>query len=254
MKKTTRSIREAKRVAPVVCITAYDVITARIADAAGVDLILVGDSVGNVVLGFETTVPVTPAMMLHHIAAVARARPKALIVGDIPFGVAHDDWTVLLGVARDFLRAGAEAVKLEGGVEIAPVIRRLVDAGIPVMGHIGLQPQQVHALGGYKKFGKVDDERQKLVDDLRAVAESGAFCIVAEMVDAACADELVAASPVPVIGIGSGTGCDGQILVMHDLLGLSGKYPSFAKPRVQLEKLAVEALAGWAAEVRAPKA
>lgn len=251
MKKTTRSIREAKGKSPVVCLTAYDAVTARMADAGGVDLILVGDSVGNVVLGFETTVPVTPAMMAHHIGAVARARPEALIVGDIPFGVAHDDWSKLLGVCMDFLRAGAEAVKLEGGAEIAPAIRRLVDAGVPVMGHIGLQPQQVLALGGYRKFGKKEQEQEKLLADARAVAEAGAFCVVAEMVDAVLAARLCAAVEVPVIGIGSGKDCDGQILVIHDLLGLSGKYPSFAKPRVQLETLGSEAVAGWAAEVRA---
>lgn len=251
MKKTTRTIREAKGVKPVVCLTAYDAVTARIVDKGGADLILVGDSVGNVVLGFETTVPVTAAMMAHHIAAVARAKPHAIIVGDIPFGVAHDDWSTLLHTCMDFLRAGAEAVKLEGGAEIAPVIRRLVDAGVPVMGHIGLQPQQVYALGGYRKFGKGEAERAKLLDDVRAVTEAGAFCVVAEMVDAKLAEQLCAASPVPVIGIGSGEHCDGQILVVHDLLGLSGSYPSFAKPRVQLEQLAVEAVSGWAAEVRA---
>ena len=253
MKITTRTIREAKGARPVVCLTAYDAITARIADRGGADLLLVGDSVGNVVLGFETTVPVTPAMMSHHIAAVARAKPRALIVGDIPFAVAHDDWSKLLAVATDFLRAGAEAVKLEGGAEIAPVIRRLVDAGVPVMGHIGLQPQQVYALGGYRKFGKAEEEREKLVADLRAVTDAGAFCVVAEMVDASLARRLCDASRVPVIGIGSGTDCDGQILVIHDLLGLSGHYPSFAKPRVQLEQLAIEAVSGWAAEVRGTK-
>jgi 3-methyl-2-oxobutanoate hydroxymethyltransferase len=250
VKTTTRTIREAKGVKPVVCLTAYDVVTARIADAGGADLILVGDSVGNVVLGFENTVSVTVPMMIHHVSAVARAKPKALVVGDIPFGVAQDEWTKVLGVCTEFLRAGAEAVKIEGGVEIAPVIQKLVSAGIPVVGHIGLQPQQVLALGGYRKFGKTETEQEKIFADARAVSDAGAFCIVVEMVDSAFATKLTAACPVPIIGIGAGTGCDGQILVIHDLLGLSGNYPSFAKPRVELEKLAVEAVAGWAAEVR----
>ena len=204
MKTTTRTIRESKGVRPVVCLTAYDAVTARIADAGGADLLLVGDSVGNVVLGFENTVSVTPDMMLHHIAAVARAKPKALVVGDIPFGVAHDDWTKVLGVCAEYLRAGAEAVKVEGGAEIAPIIRKLVEAGVPVMGHIGLQPQQVLALGGYRKFGKTAGEQEKLFADARAVADAGAFCIVVEMVDADFAAKLTGDVAVPVIGIGAG--------------------------------------------------
>lgn len=253
VKTTTRTIREAKGVKRLVCLTAYDAVTARIADAGGADLILVGDSVGNVVLGFENTVSVTVPMMLHHVGAVARAKPKALVVGDIPFAVAHDEWTRVLNACAEFLRSGAEAVKIEGGAEIAPVIRKLVDAGIPVVGHIGLQPQQVLALGGYRKFGKKSDEQEKLFADARAVSDAGAFCIVVEMVDAGFAAKLTGEIPVPIIGIGAGDSCDGQILVIHDLLGLSGNYPSFAKPRVELEKLAVEAVSGWAAEVRNSK-
>lgn len=253
MNTTTRTVREAKGVRQLVCLTAYDVITARIADAGGADLLLVGDSVGNTVLGFGNTLAVTPEIIAHHTAAVARAKPSALIVSDVPFAVVHDDWSKTLAVCVSFLRAGAAAVKIEGGVGVAPVIRRLVDAGIPVMGHIGLQPQQVLALGGYRKFGKTEDERDALLADAQAVAEAGAFSLVIEMTDAATASAITRACPVPVIGIGAGDHCDGQILVIHDLLGLSGSYPSFAKPRVQLEKLAVEAVTGWAEEVRKTK-
>lgn len=253
VKTTTRTIREAKGAKRLVCLTAYDAVTARIGDAGGADLLLVGDSVGNVVLGFENTVSVTVAMMLHHIGAVARAKPKAIIVGDIPFAVAHDDWSRVLNTCAEFLRAGAEAVKIEGGAEVAPIIAKLVSAGVPVVGHIGLQPQQVLALGGYRKFGKQAVEQDKLLEDARAVSEAGAFAIVVEMVDAAFAEKLTAGIPVPIIGIGAGDGCDGQILVIHDLLGLSGNYPSFAKPRVQLEQLAVEAVAGWANDIRKAK-
>lgn len=250
MKTTTRTIREAKGARKLVCLTAYDVITARIGDAGGADVLLVGDSVGNTVLGFENTLPVTPEIIAHHTGAVSRAKPAALVVADVPFAVVHDDWSKTLAVCVSFLRAGAEAVKIEGGVSVAPVIRKLVDAGIPVMGHIGLQPQQVLALGGYRKFGKTGEERDSLLADARAVADAGAFSIVLEMTAPDTAAAITAACPVPVIGIGAGDSCDGQILVIHDLLGLSGSYPSFAKPRVELEKIAVEAVAGWAKEVR----
>ena len=250
MKTTTRTVRESKGVRKLVCLTAYDVITARIADAGGADVLLVGDSVGNTVLGFENTLAVTPEIIAHHTAAAARAKPAALLVADVPFAVVHDDWSKTLAHCVAFLRAGAEAVKIEGGVDVAPVVRKLVEAGIPVMGHIGLQPQQVLALGGYRKFGKTDDERAALLADAKAIAGAGAFSIVLELTDAGTAAAITAACPVPIIGIGAGDACDGQILVIHDLLGLSGKYPSFAKPRVELEKLAVEAVAGWAEDVR----
>lgn len=233
-----------------VCLTAYDAITARLADAAGADLILVGDSVGNVLLGFESTVPVTLDMMAHHVAAVARAKPSALVVADIPFGVAHEPFASLLKACRRMIQeCGAEAVKVEGGRSLAPSVARLVDAGIPVMGHVGLLPQRVHS-AGYRRRGLSDADRAAVVADAAAVSDAGAFCLVAECVEPAVAAEIRAAVDIPVIGIGSGRGLDGQIAVTHDLLGLTEKPPGFARPVARLGRDAVRALAGWARGVR----
>jgi len=250
VKATTRSIRALKGVRPLVCLTAYDAVTARLADAGGVDLILVGDSVGNAVLGFPSTVPVTLDIMAHHTAAVSRARPQALVVADIPFALAHDSFSQLLRACRRLLQeSGAEAVKIEGGVTLAKSVAKLVDAGIPVMGHVGLMPQRVHA-AGYRRRGLTDADRAAVIADAAAIADAGAFSIVAECVDPALARELRAAVDVPVVGIGSGRDCDGQILVIHDLLGLSENPPPFAKPRAHLGRDAVAAIKGWSAAVR----
>lgn len=212
-------------------VTAYDAIFARYASEAGVDLILVGDSVGNTVLGFETTVPVTLDMMCHHTAAVARAKPQALVAVDVPFAEAHYDFErVLQACQRLVQEAGAEAVKIEGGVELAPQIKRLVDAGIPVWGHIGLKPQQVHTLGRYRKFGASQEEAESLMADALALEKAGVFALLVEMVEPGLTRTLTETAKVPVIGIGAGPHCDGQILVCTDLLGLSAGYvPSFAK-------------------------
>ncbi len=251
MKRTTKSIRAAKGGQQIVCVTAYDAVTARLATQADVDLILVGDSLGNVVLGFDTTVPVTLDMMAHHTAAVARTRPEALLVADIPFALAHDDFSALLkSCARLMQEAGADAVKIEGGVALAPKIARLTAAGIPVMGHIGLQPQQVLQLGGYRKFGK-NSEAQRILDDARALEDAGVFAIVGEGMARECASEIRAKISVPFIGIGSGDDCDGQIIVMHDILGLTENPPSFAKPFANLTRAAVEALSAYRDSVRA---
>ncbi len=252
MKTTVRTIRSLKGQRPVVAVTAYDFTSAHYASRAGVDVILVGDSLGNTVLGFESTVPVTLEMMLHHTRAVTRAAPDALVVTDIPFGVAHRDFDHLLQAsARCLQEGGAQAVKIEGGEQMADRIARLVDAGVPILGHVGLLPQQVLRLGGYRKFGKTPDERQQLLADVRAVEEAGAFAIVAEMVESDCTRELAAAVTVPVIGIGAGSHCDGQILVSHDLLGLTaGKTPSFVKRYGELGAAMEEAFARYAAEVR----
>jgi len=182
VKSTTRSLRALKGVRPIVCLTAYDVSTARIADAGGADLILVGDSLGNAVLGLPDTVGVTLDMMIHHSAAVVRAKTEALVVGDLPFGLAHDSFPKLLGYCRRFLQeGGVKAVKIEGGASLAPAIARLVDAGIPVMGHVGMLPQRVHS-AGYRRRGLTLEDQKKILIDAQAVAAAGAFAMVVECV------------------------------------------------------------------------
>ncbi|MDR2513266.1 MAG: 3-methyl-2-oxobutanoate hydroxymethyltransferase [Puniceicoccales bacterium] len=254
MKATTKSIRQAKGVHQLACLTAYDTVTARIADEGGADLILVGDSMGNTVLGFENSVPVTLDMVVHHTAAVARARVNALVVADVPFGIAHDDFPYVLRACMRLMQVGAEAVKIEGGVGVAPLVARLVAAGIPVCGHVGLQPQQVFQLGGYKKFGGQELEADAVLGDACAVGQAGAFAVVGEMLTPALSGKLRRALPVPLIGIGSGEDCDGQILVIHDLLGLTEKPPGFVRPFANLGSTAREAVSAWAMRVRCPSA
>jgi len=249
VKSTTRSLRALKGVRPIVCLTAYDVTTARIADAGGADLILVGDSLGNTVLGLPDTVGVTMAMMIHHASAVVRAKPAALVVGDLPFGLAHDSFPRLLGCCRRFLQeAGVKAVKIEGGASLAPAIGRLVDAGIPVMGHVGMLPQRVHT-AGYRRRGLTPADQRQVLIDAQAVAAAGAFSMVVECVDEAFMPKITEAVAVPTIGIGSGRGCDGQILVIQDLLGLTPEAPPFVRPEANLHRDAVAAVRRWAAKV-----
>lgn len=195
------------------------------------DIILVGDSVGNTLLGFETTVPVTLEMMCHHTAAVARAKPAALVAADVPFAEAHYDFErVLQACQRLMQQAGAEAVKIEGGAELAPQVARLVEAGVPVWGHIGLKPQQVHSLGRYRRFGTSEAEAASILADAIALENAGVFALLVEMIEPALAQKLSETVAVPVIGIGAGPQCDGQILVCTDLLGLTpGHVPSFAR-------------------------
>lgn len=251
MKRTTKSLRQAKGNSQIVCITAYDTVTARLADAADVDVILVGDSVGNVVLGFDSTVPVTADMMVHHTAAVARARPNALIAADIPFGVAHGEFSELLKICMRLMQeGGAEAVKIEGGIEMAPTIARLTAAGVPVWAHIGLQAQNVYQEGGYRKFGKTEDEKSALLAAARAHEKAGAFALLLEMMVPELTGEITENASVPTVGIGSGTACDGQIIVMHDILGLSPKKPSFAKVYAELGSQAVAAISAYRDDVR----
>jgi 3-methyl-2-oxobutanoate hydroxymethyltransferase len=239
VKSTTRSLRALKGVRPIVCLTAYDAVTARIAAEGGADLLLVGDSVGNTVLGMPDTIGVTMDMMIHHTAAVARTKPEALIVGDLPFALAHDNFSKLLGYGRRFLQdGGAQAVK--------------IDAGIPVMGHVGLLPQRVHSTG-YRRRGLTPEDQVRLLADAVAVAEAGAFALVVECVDEAFMPAITAAVGIPTIGIGSGKGCDGQILVLHDLLGLTPTPPPFVRPEANLHRDAVAAVRRWAGKVRARK-
>ncbi|NLE40938.1 MAG: 3-methyl-2-oxobutanoate hydroxymethyltransferase [Lentisphaerae bacterium] len=248
---TVRKIRESKGGAPLATVTAYDAITGRIADDAGVALILVGDSLGTTSLGFSTTLPVTMEMMLHHVAAVRRGVQRALLVADMPFLSYHLSTEEALRNAGRFLQeAGADAVKLEGGACRAEVIRALVANGIPVMAHLGVLPQSVKA-SGYAAKGRTEDEVARLEDDVRAVAEAGAFCTVLECVMADVAERLTAISPVPTIGIGSGNACDGQILVIADLLGLTdGPLPRFVKRYATCGDIAKAAVAAYVADVQ----
>ena len=250
MKTTVHTLRKLKGQRPIVAVTAYDAVIARFASEAGVDVILVGDSVGNVHLGFDTTVPVTLDMICHHTAAVARAKPNALIAADVPFAEAHYDFEKVLRACQRLMQeAGAEVVKIEGGAALAPTIARLVEAGVPVWGHIGLKPQQVHALGRYKKFGTSPAEAESLLADARALEQAGVFALLIELTDGEVARKISAEVSVPVIGIGAGPHCDGQILVYTDMLGLtSGYVPAFAK---QFADAGAQIKAGFAAYTEA---
>jgi 3-methyl-2-oxobutanoate hydroxymethyltransferase len=235
VKITTKTIRELKGDRPIAAITAYDFPTAVHADEAGIDLILVGDSVGNTVLGFPSTVPVTVEMMEHHAAAVLRALPDALVVVDLPFGEASLDQDHVLRVCRQFMQMGAGAVKLEGGTAHYDLRARLVETGIPVLGHIGLLPQQIHVEGKYRKYGRDTDEAEKILADAESVEASGCFACIGEMLDPLLAGEIRERLGIPLIGIGCGPDCDGQILVSHDMLGLgTDKEPSFVKVYAEL--------------------
>ena len=252
MRISTQTISSLKGERPIVAVTAYDAVMARYADEAGVDLILVGDSVGTTQLGFETTIPVTLEMMLHHTAAVARAKPQALVVADIPFAVAHGEFKDLLEACRRLMQiAGAEAVKIEGGASMAPTIERLTNAGIPVLAHIGLLPQQFHQLGGYRKFGRSEAEKLILVADALALEKAGCFAVLCEMVDGPVASTIAQELALPLIGIGSGSHCDGQILVTNDLLGMTaGHVPSFVKQYADLGNQIRGAFEAYAEDVR----
>jgi len=254
-KLTTHTFHKLKGKRPIVAVTAYDALTARYAGEAGVDIILVGDSLGNAMLGFDNTVPVTLDMMCHHAAAVMRARPGTLVAVDLPFAEAHYDFDRVLASCQRILQgACADAVKIEGGAELAPTIARLNDAGIPVWGHIGLKPQQVLRLGRYKKFGATPDEIETMIADARALEKAGVFSIVIEMTAHDCARQVTASVGVPVIGIGAGPHCDGQILVAPDLLGLTHGYiPSFAHKFADAGAEYRKGFAAYAAAVRAKK-
>ncbi len=254
-KITTKAIRQLKGKRPVVCLTAYDAITAKLASDAGVDIILVGDSYGTTQLGFETTIPVTVEMMLHATAAVVRAKPNSLVIGDVPFAIARRAPQEVLTVCARYLQeAGADGVKLEGGVEIADTIKLLTDSGIPVFGHIGLLPQQVNQLGGYRKFGKSQAEQDSLVRDARALQEAGCFAFVGEMINDDAARAVSDSVEIPLVGIGCGPHCDGQVLVSTDMLGLNpGKVPSFVKTYATLKDDITRAFSTFAEEVRERK-
>jgi 3-methyl-2-oxobutanoate hydroxymethyltransferase len=217
--------------AKITCLTAYDYPTARLLDEAGVDVLLVGDSLAMVVLGYDSTLPVTLDEMVHHTRAVRRGTRRALLVADMPYGSYHDDPLEAVRHAVRFVKeAGAEAVKIEGGERRMELITRLVEAEIPVMGHIGLTPQSVNAFGGFRVQGKTEEAGDQLMRDARAVEAAGAFAIVLESIPRELAARITAELSIPTIGIGAGPDCDGQILVINDLLGLSfGHKPKFAR-------------------------
>ena len=236
----------------IVCLTAYDYPTARLVDDAGVDVVLVGDSLGMVVLGYENTLPLTMEEMLHHTRAVRRGVRKALVVADMPYGSFHGDTHEAVRNAVRFVKeAGAEAVKIEGGERRLDLIARLVDAEIPVMGHIGLTPQSTHAFGGFRVQGKSVEAAEQLLRDARAVEAAGAFSVVVESVPREIAARITGELRIPTIGIGAGPECDGQILVLHDMIGLSvGHTPKFARRYANVGEAIRNAVGAYADDVR----
>ena len=249
---TTTLLKEKKaRKEKITMLTAYDYSTAMMVDQAGIDVILVGDSLGNVVLGYETTLPVTMDDMIHHTRAVARGTKNSLLVGDMPFLSYHVSIQEAVRNAGRFIQeGGAQAVKLEGGEERVDTIKAVLDAQIPVMGHIGLTPQSVHQFGGFKVQGRDVETARKLLRDAKALEAAGVFAIVLECVPAALAERITAEVSVPTIGIGAGPGCDGQVLVINDMLGLYGGFtPKFVKKFANLNPLILDALRQYKEEV-----
>ncbi len=237
----------------IVCLTAYDYPTARLLDEGGVDIILVGDSLGMVVLGYQSTLPVTLDEMLHHTRAVRRGVHKALLVADMPYGSYHVDAAESLAHAIRFVKeAGAEAVKVEGGERRMELIARLVEAEIPVMAHVGLTPQSLNTLGGFKVQGKTLQGAEQLLRDARAVQAAGAFAVVLESIPRELAADITRELHIPTIGIGAGSECDGQILVLHDMIGLgAGHTPKFARRYADVSGIISRAVGEYVQDVRA---
>ena len=250
-RRTVTDIRKLKGVTPIVVLTAYTAPVAKLLDKY-CDVLLVGDSLGMVLYGLESTIPVTTRMMCDHGAAVVRGSEKALVVVDMPFGSYQDTPDHAFRAAVRIVKAtGAASVKLEGGTEMAETIRFMTERGIAVMGHIGLKPQSVHADGGYHYHGKSRDDRQKIMEDALAVQEAGAFAVVLEGITESLAAEITAKLAIPTIGIGASVKCDGQVLVIDDMLGFTERAPKFVKRYAELGKTSEEAVAHYAAEVRA---
>lgn len=251
MKKwNVAAVRAAKGRGKLGCCTAYDACFARLADEAGVPVILVGDSLGMNVLGHETTIPVEMADVLSAVGAVSRAVKDALVVGDMPFGSYQCSCDEAVRNAVSLVKAGADAVKLEGGVAVCGLIRRLTDAGIPVLAHVGMMPQSVNAYGGFRKQGRTREDAEKVFADARAVEEAGAFAVTLECIPSELAAEITASLAIPTFGIGAGPVCDAQWLVMHDLLGLNEKTPSFVRKYADLASVVRGAFAEYVNEVK----
>jgi len=254
MRTTINQIKEMKqRGEKIAMLTAYDYSTARIVDEAGIPLILVGDSLGMVILGYESTIPVTMEEMLHHTKAVVRGTKQAMVIGDMPFMTYHisvDD--ALYNAARFIQEGSAQAVKLEGGVTVAEKVRRIVECGIPVMGHIGLTPQSIHQFGGFKVQGKTREAAARLLEDAQALEEAGAFAIVLETIPAQLARIITQKIAIPTIGIGAGIHCDGQVQVINDILGSYTDFvPKHAKQYVKLTDIIRNAVTQYQNEVKA---
>lgn len=252
-KKTILDIQKMKvdgeKIAMLTC---YDYPFARIVDSCGIDMILIGDSAGVVVAGHENTLPVTMDEMIYHTRAVMRANPKALVVSDMPFMSYQVDLAdARRNAGRIIKDGGAAAVKIEGGVHVAPVIRALVDMDVPVMAHIGLTPQSIHRMGGYRVQGKRAEQAERLIEDARAIEEAGAFAVVLEGIPQNLARRITESISIPTIGIGAGPHCDGQVLVIHDILGLCEKYsPKFVKRYADARELISGAVSAYISDVR----
>jgi len=249
---TVSTIKERKAEGkPLAMLTAYDYSMAKLVDQAGIEMILVGDSLGNVVLGHESTLPVTMKDMIHHARAVCRGAKQAMVVVDMPFmsyQVSKEE--ALHNAGRIMKETGAQAVKLEGGVEIVDSVRAIVDAGIPVVGHLGLTPQSVHQLGGFKVQGKDAAKAQKMLDDAKRLDEAGAFAIVLECVPAQLAAKITSSVQAATIGIGAGSGCDGQVLVVNDMLGMFDDFtPKFVKKFADIGRQMTDAMKAYRKEV-----
>jgi 3-methyl-2-oxobutanoate hydroxymethyltransferase len=254
MRITINRIKEMKQKGEkITMLTAYDYSTARIIDEVGIPLILVGDSLGMVVLGYESTIPVTMEEMLHHTKAVVRGTKQTMVIGDMPFMTYHISiGDALRNAARFIQEGGAQAVKLEGGVTVAEKVRNIVNCGIPVMGHIGLTPQSIHQLGGYKVQGKTEEAAARLLEDARVLEQAGAFAIVLETVPAPLAALITKSVSIPTIGIGAGIGCDGQVQVISDILGSFTDFvPKHAKQYAKLADIIRAAITEYDREVKA---
>ena len=250
---TTKSVVEMKTNGEKISmLTAYDYTFAKLLDSAGIDVLLVGDSASNVMAGHETTLPITLDQMIYHASSVIRGVTRALVVVDLPFGTYQSDpKKALRSPTRIMTESGAHAIKLEGGKEEAESIRRIVNAGIPVMGHLGLTPQSIHQFGGFGLRAKEEAEAQKLKDDAKLLEQLGCFAIVLEKIPAALAEEVAKSVRIPIIGIGAGNGVDGQVLVMHDMLGMSNEFhPKFLRKYANLQEVINEAVTHYIADVK----
>lgn len=249
---TVTNLREKKQAGtPITMLTSYDYAMAKLVDEAGIDMILVGDSLGNVALGYDSTLPVTMEDMIHHTKAVCRAAKQAMVVADMPF-MSYQTSTrdALYNAGRLVKEAGAQAVKLEGGIEILEAVRAIVSAGIPVVGHLGLTPQSIHQLGGFKVQGKDSQTAQKLLDDAKLLAKAGICALVLECVPEKLAAKVTEAVETPTIGIGAGSACDGQVLVINDMLGMYSDFtPKFVKKFAHLQQQMKEAVEAYKEEV-----
>jgi 3-methyl-2-oxobutanoate hydroxymethyltransferase len=256
MRVTINQIKEMKQKGEkIAMLTAYDYVTAKIIDAAGLPLILVGDSLGTVVLGYDSTIPVTLDIMLHHTKAVVRGVKTALVVGDMPFmSYQISDEEAIRNAGRFLQETGCQAVKLEGGTSVAAKVKKIVDCGIPVMGHIGLTPQSINQLGGHRIQGRTPEAAARLLEDARALDKAGAFAVVLETVPAPLAALISKKISIPTIGIGAGAGCDGQVQVINDILGSYTDFvPKHAKQYAKVADIMGNAIAQYYDEVKAVK-